>query len=92
MGRGTGFYPAWATDLSLAGFWDLGFGGFDHATQYSREDWRGRIRASAGIGGAMEDAAVARFDAELAAMLDQRFPPGPLVVPHRVFAIWGWKR
>jgi SAM-dependent methyltransferase len=92
MGRGTGFYPAWATDLALAGFRDLGFGGFDHATRYTREDWRGRIRASAGVGGALQEAAVARFDAELAAMLDARFPQDPLLVPHRVFAIWGWRR
>ena len=92
MGRGTGFYPAWATDLALAGFRDIGFGGFDHEALYSREDWRGRIRASAGVGGAMGGAAVARFDAELAAMLDARFPQDPLVVPHRVFAIWGWRR
>ncbi|MGG5888893.1 class I SAM-dependent methyltransferase [Falsiroseomonas sp. HC035] len=92
MGRGTGFYPAWATDLALAGFQDLGFGGFDYPAHYTREDWRGRIRASAGVGGAMEDAAVARFDTELAALLDERFGQDPLVVPHRVFAIWGWKR
>jgi SAM-dependent methyltransferase len=92
MGRGTGFYPAWATDLALAGFQDLGFGGFDHAALYSRADWIGRIRASAGVGGALGGAAVARFEVELAAMLDARFPQDPLAVPHRVFAIWGWKR
>ncbi|WP_439599399.1 class I SAM-dependent methyltransferase [Falsiroseomonas sp.] len=89
MGRGTGFYPAWATDLALAGFRDIAFAGFDHEALYSRADWRGRIRASAGVGGALDSTAVARFDAELAAMLDARFPADPLVVPHRVFAIWG---
>ncbi|MGG5811819.1 class I SAM-dependent methyltransferase [Falsiroseomonas sp. CW058] len=88
MGRGTGFYPAWATDMAVAGFSGLGFGGFDHDAAYSRTDWRGRIRASAGVGGALDPGAVGRFDAELAAMLDARFPAEPLVVPHRVFAIW----
>jgi SAM-dependent methyltransferase len=92
MGRTTGFHPQWANDLSLAGFADLAFAGFDHAAVYPREDWRGRIRASAGIGGALDGAAVARFDAELAALLDARFPSEPLTVPHRVFAIWGRKR
>ena len=89
MGRGSGFYPAWATDLAMAGFRDIGFAGFDHDALYDRTDWRGRIRASAGIGGALGGAAVARFDAELAVLLDARFPADPLVVPHRVFAIWG---
>jgi SAM-dependent methyltransferase len=91
MGRGTGFYPAWAGDLTLAGFGGLGFAGFDHEAVYPRADWRGRIRASAGVGGAMDGAAVARFDTELAALLDARFPEEPLRVPHRVFAIWGVK-
>jgi SAM-dependent methyltransferase len=91
MGRGTGFYPAWAGDLSLAGFAGLAFAGFDHEALYARADWRGRIRASAGVGGAMGEAAVARFDAELGALLDARFPADPLRVPHRVFAIWAFR-
>lgn len=91
MGRGTGFYPAWADDLRLAGFAALGFAGFDHDALYPRLAWRGRVRASAGIGGALDGAAVARFDTELAAMLDARFPAEPLAIPHRVFAIWGRK-
>jgi SAM-dependent methyltransferase len=88
MGRGTGFYPAWATDMSIAGFRDLGFAGFDHEALYTHADWRGRIRASAGVGGAMNKGAVERFDAALAALLAERFPEEPLRVPHRVFAIW----
>ncbi len=89
-GRGSGFYPAWATDLAAAGFRDIGFGGFDHDAVYAKADWRGRIRASAGVGGALDAAAVARFDAELAALLEARFPQDPVTVPHRVFAIWGF--
>ncbi len=89
MGRGTGFYPAWAGDLSLGGFGGLSFFGFDHEARYTHEDWRGRIRASAGVGGALGGEAVARFDAELAQMLASRFPEDPLTVLHRVFAIYG---
>lgn len=91
MGRTTGFYPQWATDLSLARFGRLAFAGFDHEAAYARADWLGRIRASGGVGGGMDAAAVARFDAEHAALLDARFPAEPLSVPHRVFAIWGWR-
>lgn len=89
MGRGTGFYPTWASDLSLAGFGGLGFFGFDHEAVYSHADWRGRIRASAGVGGALDGEAVAAFDAELAEVLRRRFPQDPLTVLHRVFAIHG---
>jgi hypothetical protein len=91
MGRGSGFYPAWADDLRLAGFQDLAFAGFDHEAIYPREAWRGRIRASAGVGGSMGGEAVARFDGELVVLLDVRFPEEPLRIPHRIFAIWGRK-
>jgi SAM-dependent methyltransferase len=89
MARTTGFYPAWAADLALSGFDSLEFAGFDHEAAYSHADWRGRIRASAGVGGALAGPAVERFDAEHAALLAARFPAEPLRVPHRVFAIWG---
>ncbi len=91
MGRTTGFYPQWGNDLSLARFTRLAFAGFDHEAVYARADWLGRIRASGGIGGGLEPKAVARFDTEHAALLDARFPAEPLTVPHRVFAIWGWR-
>jgi SAM-dependent methyltransferase len=83
MARTTGFYPAWAADLTLAGLEGLEFAGFDHAALYSHADWRGRVRASAGVGGALAGPAV-----EHAALLAARFPAEPLSVPHRVFAIW----
>ncbi len=88
MGRTTGFYPAWAADMAAAGFRNIAFAGFDHEAQYSHADWRGRVRASAGISSTLGPEAVARFDAEHAALLESRFPEEPLRVPHRVFAIW----
>ncbi|MBF8270444.1 MAG: hypothetical protein HW386_2153, partial [Gammaproteobacteria bacterium] len=36
---------------------------------YTREGWRGRIRASAGIGASLSLTEVQAFDADLAAML-----------------------
>ena len=49
--------------------------------------WRGRIRASAGVGASLPDERVESFDRELAALLAARFAEEPLMVPHRVFAV-----
>jgi hypothetical protein len=89
MGGTTGFHPPWAQDLTLAGFARIGFAGFGHEAAHAQAGRRGRIRASGGVGGGMDAAAVARFDAGHAALPAARFPDEPLRVPHRVFAIWG---
>jgi hypothetical protein len=54
---------------------------------YSHEAWRGRIRASAGVGGQLPPDQVAVFDADLAAILKARYPENPLAVHHRSFAL-----
>ena len=54
---------------------------------YSHEAWRGRIRASAGIGGTLTPAQVNAFDREFAAILKQRFPTDLMDVHHRTFAL-----
>jgi SAM-dependent methyltransferase len=60
---------------------------FDHERVMSHEAWRARLRTCNGVGsGGMDDATVARFDADLAARLAERFP-GPLRIPHRVFSV-----
>ena len=86
-GKGTGIYPWWPADLSIAGFRNLETFSFDLDVPYSREDWRGRIRASAGIGASLPADRIAAFDHELAALLAVRFPEDPLAVPHRVWAL-----
>ena len=86
---GSGFYPRWAADLSLAGFEELESWSFDAPARYTHEAWRGRIRASAGVAASLSAERVAAFDHELAALLRARFPADPLSVPHRVFAISG---
>jgi SAM-dependent methyltransferase len=90
-GGGTGLHPAWLADLALAGFAGLETFSFDHAVDYSRDAWRGRIRASAGIAASLAAAAVARFDAEHEALLARDFPDDPLRVPHRCWAVIGVK-
>src|SRR3546814_9679803 len=87
LGGGTGFYPQWATDAALAGFAGLETFSFDRAESYSHEAWRGRIRASAGVGGSLAPARVAEFDAALTALLASEFPDDPLWVPHRCWAL-----
>ena len=87
MGGGTGLYPAWLTDVAVAGFEYIQTFSFDLTVRYSHEDWRGRIRASAGIAASLSPEQVAQFDAELAKLLTEQFPGDPMSIPHRVFAV-----
>ena len=89
LGGGTGLYPAWLTDLAAGGFLEIESFSYDRAVAYSHAAWRGRIRASAGVGGSLGDREVAAFDSALTALLQRRFPEDPLSVPHRVFAALG---
>lgn len=86
-GGGTGLYPAWLTDVAQAGFGGIETFSFDVAVDYGHERWRGRVRACAGVGASLPPDAVAKFDAELQALLAQRFPVEPMAVPHRVWAV-----
>jgi SAM-dependent methyltransferase len=87
MGGGTGLYPAWLTDVAVAGFGGIETFSFDLPVAYSHEAWRGRIRASAGVAATLPPEQVAQFDAELAQLLQTRFSTDPLAIPHRVFAV-----
>ncbi|MCB0246964.1 MAG: class I SAM-dependent methyltransferase [Anaerolineae bacterium] len=87
LGGGTGIYPLWFRDVAEAGFTQIESFTYDEPAIYSHEAWRGRVRASAPIGGSLPPVEVAGFDADLAAALASRFPGEPLAVPHRVFAL-----
>jgi SAM-dependent methyltransferase len=89
FGGGTGIHPAWLADVALAGFRDIETFSFDVVVPYSHEGWRGRIRASAGVGASLPPDGVARFDADLKKLLVQRFPEEPLAIPHRIWAVLG---
>ena len=89
MGGGTGLYPEWLRHLGEAGFEDLRTFSFDLTVPYTHADWRGRIRASAGVGASLPVDAVAAFDREHEAILAERFAEDPLAVPHRVWAVIG---
>lgn len=82
-----GFYPNWARDVRAAGIADIETFTFDVEVPFTHEEWRGRIRASAGVGGALNDETVMRFDAALAELLAEEFPADPLDIPHRSFTL-----
>ncbi len=84
---GTGLYPAWLTDVALAGFENIETFSFDLSIPYTQQAWRGRVRASSGVGASLPPEGVARFDTELAALMAERFSEDPLLVPHRVWAV-----
>jgi SAM-dependent methyltransferase len=86
---GLGTYPLWTLDVAEAGFIGLETFSFDVSVPYSHVAWRGRIRASAGVAASLPPDAVAAFDTELAALLEEVFPTEPLAVPHRVWALVG---
>ena len=73
--------PRWSEGrFEVAGmFW------FDAPIAFTRESWRGRIRACRGIGATLDADAVARFDAEHTALLE-RCAPEDFAVLHRIDA------
>jgi SAM-dependent methyltransferase len=85
-GGGSGVYPQWLCDLGNGGFQQIETFSYDVFVPYSPEAWRGRIRASAGVGASLRPEQVAVFDRELAALLQARFPDPVLQVHHRVWA------
>lgn len=89
LGGGDGRYPAWTEDAADAGFGAMESFDFEISVPYGHAAWRGRIRASAGVGGSLAPEAVAAFDRALVALLAAEFRNEPLQVPHRCFAVIG---
>jgi SAM-dependent methyltransferase len=87
LGGGLGLYPMWLRDLGEGGFRRIETFSYDLDAPYTHEAWRGRVRASAGIGGSLSEAKVADFDRALESLLADRFPEETLQIPHRVFAV-----
>lgn len=87
LGRGLGIYPQWLSDVVEAGFTGPETFSYDLSVPYTPEDWRGRVRASAGVGGSLPGEKVRAFDGALARLLSTRFPGEILNAAHRVFAL-----
>ena len=82
-----GFHPHWATQAATAGYGAIEIFSFDVDQPYSPAAWRGRVRASAGVGASLDNDAIAAFDGEHEALLRNRFAEDPLAVPHRCWAL-----
>jgi SAM-dependent methyltransferase len=89
LGGGMGIHPRCLADMGSAGFHRLETFSFDLDVPYSHEAWRGRIRASAGIGASLSPEGVTAFDRELQALVAEKFPQEPFAVLHRVFTAIG---
>jgi len=87
FGGGNGFDHESMPHLQAAGFSRFETFSYDLDVPYTAEGWRGRIRASAGVGASLAPAEVEAFDAELIRLLKESFPGNLLEIPHRVFAI-----
>lgn len=85
--QGTGIYPQWLRDMQDGGFTSIESYSYDVAIPYSHESWRGRIRASQGVGASLSAETVREFDAQHARALRERFPDDTLSIPHRVFVV-----
>lgn len=92
MGGGNGIHVESLPHLSAAGFGSFEMFAYDLDVTYTPEAWRGRIRASAGVGASLSAEGVRAFDAALERLLAERFPGPSLTVPHRVFALVGARR
>jgi predicted PolB exonuclease-like 3'-5' exonuclease/SAM-dependent methyltransferase len=89
FGNQLGLYPVWLRDMGIAGFGDIETVSFDVNVMYSHEAWRGRVRASAGVGATLSPEKVQAFDEELRRVLMDGFPVDPVPVLHRVWAAIG---
>jgi SAM-dependent methyltransferase len=87
FGGGNGFDHGSLPHLQAAGFSKFETFSYDLNVPYTAEGWRGRIRASAGVGPSLSPAEVEAFDAELIQLLERSFPGDLLEIPHRVFTI-----
>ncbi len=88
-GNQYGIHPRIFRQLGEAGFINLESFTYDEPAIYTHLGWRGRVRASAGIGASLTQGEVAEFDRELTSLLTQHFPGESLSVPHRIFALKG---
>jgi SAM-dependent methyltransferase len=84
---GNGFHPESVPYLYAAGFRAFESFSYDLDVPYTPEAWRGRIRASAGVGASLTPEGVQAFDAALKRTLEESFTGDVVVAPHRVFAL-----
>lgn len=83
-----GLYLDWLPEVEAVGFGAVELFSYDVDVAYSKEAWRGRVRASSNVTPSLSPDEVSRFDTDLAALLDELSAgEGELRVPHRVFGV-----
>jgi SAM-dependent methyltransferase len=80
-----GRVPWFAADLTAQGLEPVDIFEFDMPISFTHASWRGRLRACNGVL-TLPPATLAAFDADLAALLAERYPE-PLLVLHRIYGI-----
>ncbi|GMQ93989.1 MAG: hypothetical protein BMS9Abin12_1471 [Acidimicrobiia bacterium] len=83
-----GVHPEHLEALDRGGFLSVESFSYVVDVPFSHEAWRGRVRTCNGVGSALSNEEVERFDAALADLLTTEFPDD-FTVPHRVFAASG---
>ncbi len=91
MGGGNGLHPEFVSDLENGGFEGVRSDHVQADALYTKEAWRGRIRASAGIGASLTPEEVTIFDQELEEALDRFSRSDRISAPHVVYAAVGRK-
>jgi SAM-dependent methyltransferase len=86
----SGHRTGWPRELTGAGFARQVTESFVVDVEFTHEQWRGRMRTCNGVGASLTDTQVAAYDADLAAILGERFPE-PLVVPHDVWLLVAYR-
>ncbi len=84
----SGVFEDQLRDLDAAGMAEVESFSFVEPVTFTREGWRGRVRACSGVGASLAPRAVEAFDRDLAELLSTSFP-AELVIPHRVFVATG---
>jgi len=88
-GGGNGIHPDWLRELGDAGYRDIESFSYDVDVPYTPDGWRGRVRASAGVGASLSPERVRQVDRAVEELLTRAFPEPLLHVPHRIFAVVG---
>lgn len=87
MAGDTGIHPEYTVEVAQAGLTGIETFSFDMLVSYTHAAWRGRMRTCNGVGASLPEEEVARYDADLAALLAERFRAEPILVPHRAWAL-----